>query len=62
MLWNAAFGYTVFKDCDKTHYYLQRYYDICPKKYWKVKAQKEQIGILLSMCPNEELKKKFHII
>lgn len=61
MLWNASFGYTVFKDCDKTHYYLNRYFIACPKKYWKEKAQKEQIGILLMMCPNEELKRKFKI-
>ncbi len=61
MVWNAAFGYTVFKDCDKTHYYLRRYYEVCPKKYWKNKAQKEQIGILLSMCPSDELSKKFCI-
>lgn len=60
MLWNAAFGYTVFGECDKTHYYLARYAKACPRRFWKGE-QKNQIAILLQMCPNEELKRKFRI-
>lgn len=61
MIWSAASGYAGFKECEKTHYYLWKYYEVCPKKIWKQKDKKEQIAILLLFCPNEELKRKFGI-
>ncbi|TSJ41298.1 hypothetical protein [Fluviicola chungangensis] len=59
MLWNAGFFYRVLGDCEKALYYLKRYGEACPKKYWK--DNKDQIALLLGHCPNEELKQKFKI-
>lgn len=61
MLWNAALSYVGedFRDCEKAQYYLMRYYEVCPRKYWKDK--KDQIAIFLMWCPNDELARKFKI-
>lgn len=60
MLWNAAFGYSVFFECEKVSYYLMRFKKALPKKY--LKEYKDQIAIILKeKCPNEELKKEFRI-
>lgn len=61
MIWSAASGYAGFRECERTHYYLWRYYEVCPKKFWRQKDKKEQIAILLLFCPDAELKKKFKI-
>lgn len=61
MLWNAALSYVGedFRDCEKAQYYLNRYSEVSPKKYWKDK--KDQIAIFLMWCPNDELARKFKI-
>lgn len=59
MLWNVGFYYKTFGNCERALYYLEKYGEICPKKYWK--DNKDQISLFLISCPSEQLRKKFKI-
>lgn len=59
LLWNVAFYYKTLGDCSNALIYLQKYSQICPKRYWK--QNKDQIELFLDSCPNDQLKEKFHI-
>ncbi len=57
LAWSAAFCYHYLNEREKMEYYLLRYADHCPRKWW----DKQQIGYLLDWCPSVAVEERFGI-